>query len=81
MVVPDPDELDRIVIAIIAATKVVYASDVEEMAALKLMLEPELAEAVSKAFKVGKKMGKIGADTEDTTMYLPVDDVIPVAVM
>jgi hypothetical protein len=54
---------------------------VEEMAALKLMLEPELTEAVSKAFKVGKKMGKLNADVEDTTMYLPVDTVIPVPMM
>lgn len=76
MVVPDPEALDKLVMAIIAATKIVYVSDVEEMSALKSMLELELTEAVDAAFKVGKKMGKMSSDSADTSMYMPIDTPI-----
>lgn len=65
----EPDAIDKLVMAILAATKVVYASEVEEMTTIKSMLEPEIHEAIWKSFKAGKNIGKMGADAEDTTMY------------
>jgi len=69
MIALEPDAIDKLVTAIVAATKVVYASEIEEMAAIKSMLEPEIHEAIWKSFKAGKKIAKMGADAEDTTMY------------
>ena len=69
-VVPDPDGIDAMINTIIAATKVVYATEIDEKAAMVALITPEIEEVVSKAFKAGKKIGKMDSDSSDTKMYV-----------
>lgn len=65
----DQDELVRVVTAIVAATKSIYTSEEEEIVAITAILEPELTDAVTKAFALGNKIRKANANVTDTTMY------------
>jgi hypothetical protein len=65
----DQDELVRVVTAVVAATKSIYTSEEEEIVAITAILEPELTDAVVKAFALGNKIREAKADITDTTMY------------
>jgi len=65
----EPKWLDTLVSEIVTASKTIYPSDVEEMAAIKAMIEPEMNIAAKEAFNAGMNVGLMGGDMADTAMY------------
>lgn len=53
----EPMWLDTFVAGIIAASKTVYPSEVEEMAVFMAMIEPEVQSVADKSFHAGKRVG------------------------
>jgi hypothetical protein len=73
-VVPDMTVLDILFDTLVMTAKAAYPSvemETEALIACKHEVVKEIHHMVEQAFRVGRKIGKVRADEEDTMMYAP----------